>query len=282
MSFFVKLRKELKNQLKDHELVLLPRSYQVLGKILLVKLKPELRKYRKIIGQAILEMFPYIHTVCLIKGIKKKTRKPDIEIIAGCKQRNSTQTLHKEYGCQFLLDVSEIMWSKGNKEERVRLIKLAKPKEVVVDMFAGIGYFSIFLAKYSKSEKIYSIDINPKAIDYLRKNVWLNNVENKIEILEGDCMKFARLLEKTADRIIMGYLFDTEKFLPSALKIAKKRCLIHFHRLAKEGEIEKIKEKIVKIGKKQNCNIKISNVRKVKSYKPKVLHLVFDLKITKP
>lgn len=284
MSFYTNLRKKLKSRLNGNELELLPRSYQVLGKILLIKLKPELKRQKKMIGKAVLEMFPYIHTVCLIKGIKEITRKPDIEVIAGCKEKKpvpSTQTLHKEYGCQFLLDVSEIMWSKGNKEERMRMTNLAKPGEIVVDMFAGIGYFSIFLAKYSKPEKIYSIDINPKAIEYLRKNVWLNNVENKIEILEGDCRKYADLLENTADRIIMGYLFDTEKFLPSALKIAKKRCLIHFHRIAKNEETEKIKEKITKIGEKEGCKIKIFNVRKVKSYKPKIFHFVFDLKINK-
>ncbi|NIO44028.1 MAG: class I SAM-dependent methyltransferase family protein, partial [Candidatus Aenigmarchaeota archaeon] len=71
-------------------------------------------------------------------------RKPKVEVIAGCKK---TQTLHQEHKCKFLLDVSDIMWSQGNKNERIRLIKTVKSKETIVDMFAGIGYFSIFLAK---------------------------------------------------------------------------------------------------------------------------------------
>nr|NIO44248.1 methyltransferase domain-containing protein [Candidatus Aenigmarchaeota archaeon] len=150
-------------------------------------------------------------------------------------------------------------------------------KETIVDMFAGIGYFSIFLAKYCKPKKIYAIDVNPKAIDYLRKNVWLNKVENKIEILQGDCRKFAKLLEDTADRIIMGYLFKTEKFLPYALKIAKKTAIIHFHRTVKEEEIDKLKEKIMK-----KFNVKVLRTKKVKSYAPKIWHVVYDLKISKP
>jgi tRNA wybutosine-synthesizing protein 2 len=275
------LRERLEDKLAEKELELLPRGYQIVGKILLIKLRPELLKYKKIIGSSILDIFPYIHTVCLLKEIKKITRKPDVEIIAGCKMHRppSTQTLHKEHGCQFLLDVSEIMWSKGNKEERIRLTKLVKPKEVVVDMFSGIGYFVIFIAKYCNPKKIYAIDINPKAIEYLRKNVWLNNVEDKIEILQGDCRKFANLLENTADRIIMGYLFDTEKFLPYALKISKKNAVIHFHRIIKQEEIEKTKEKIVDIGNINKCKIKILRTIEVKSYAPKIWHIVFDLKV---
>jgi len=272
MTFYRNLRNKLIKKLSKKELEALPKGYQIIGKILLIKLKPELLKHRKIIGEKIIEIFPYIHTVCLLKGVREVTRKPSIEIIAGCK--DSTQTLHKEHGCQFLIDVSEIMWSQGNKQERIRLVKLAKPKEIIVDMFAGIGYFSIFLAKYSKPKKVYAIDINPKAIEFLRKNVWLNNVENKIEILEGDCRKFSKILENTADRIIMGYLFETEKFLPHALRIAKNNCIIHLHRTAKIDEIKKIKEKIFK-------DVKILRVKRVKSYAPKIYHCVFDLKVTK-
>ena len=137
-----------------------------------------------------------------------------------------------------------------------------------------IWSFSIFLAKYCKPKKIYTIDINPKAIEYLRKNIWLNKVENKIEILQGDCRKFAKILENTADRIVMGYLFKTERFLPYATKIAKNKAIIHFHRTVKEEEIEKIKEKLEK-------NVKVLKIKKVKSYAPKIWHAVYDLKVVK-
>jgi tRNA wybutosine-synthesizing protein 2 len=284
MSFYSKLRNELEGKLNEGFLKMLPRSYQLLGRVLIIKLRPELLRYRKLIGDAILHVLPYVHTVCLLKGIKKITRKPDIEIIAGCKEKKpapSTQTLHREHGCQFLLDVSEVMWSKGNKEERKRLVKLVRKGEVVVDMFAGIGYFSIFIAKYCSPKKIYAIEINPKAAEYLRKNIWLNNVENKIEILEGDCRKFSAVLRSTADRVIMGYLFRTENFLPFALDIAKKRAVIHFHRTARKEEIEELKERLVEIGRERKCRIKILKIKKVKSYAPKVWHLVFDLEVRK-
>lgn len=279
MGFYIKLKSKLEKRLVEKELNNLPRGYQIVGKILLIKLKPNLLKHKKIIGKTVLHLFPYIHTVCLVKDIGGIKRKPKIEIIAGCKR--STQTLHKEHGCQFLIDVSKVMWSQGNKEERMRLTKQVKPNEIIVDMFSGIGYFSIFIAKYCKPKEIYAIDINPEALEFLRKNIWLNNVESRIEILQGDCRKFASLLEGIADRIIMGYLFKTEKFLPYAFKIAKNNAFIHLHRTAKVEEIGKLKKKIIDIGKKNKVNVKILKVNEVKSYAPKIWHFVFDLRVIK-
>ncbi len=266
--FYQKLRDILDIPNKDD----LPRGYFLIGNILVLRLKPSLYKYRRKIGEACLKILPYVHTVILEKKIQGKVRKPKIEVIAGCK---NYQTILKEHGCQFLIDISKVMWSKGNKFERQRIVKLAKSNETVVDMFSGIGYFSIFLAE--KVKKVYSIDINPVAIDFLRKNAWLNNVENKIEILQGDCRKFSSLLENTADRVVMGYLHDTEKFFPHALRIAKSKAIIHFHRAMKIGEIEKIEKKLISMAKKEKVKIRFLKFVKVKSYAPKVWHMVFDI-----
>lgn len=276
MKFYQKLCKKLK-ELNKTELFLLPRSYQIIGKSLLIKLKPELLRHRALIGKAIMDILPYIHSVCLMKEISGKTRKPNIEVIAGCR---NTQTLHREHGCSFLLDIKDFMWSKGNKAEKQRLIKLVKSGETIVDMFAGIGYFSIPIAKFTKAKKIYAIDINPKAISYLQKNVWINDVV-KIEILKGDCRDFAPLLENISDRIIMGYLFDTEKFLPAALRIAKNNCIIHFHRIVKKEEIEQLKKRIKSLAEKNKCKIKFICVKKIKSYAPRIWHVVMDMRIIK-
>ncbi len=284
MKFYQKLREDLKGKLPEKELELLPRSYQIVGKDLLIKLKPKLLKRKRIIGSAIMDILPYLHNVCLIREISGIRRKPRIEVIAGCKE---TQVLHKEHGCSFLLDMKEFMWSKGNKAEKLRLIKLVKPKETIVDMFAGIGYWSIPIAKFTKAKKIYAIDINLKAAEYLQKNVWLNNTSDKIEVLNGDCRNFADILPK-ADRIIMGYLFRTENFLPAALAIAKNNCTIHFHRTLSFGKkafmernLNKLKKKLIIIAAKNNCRLKFMHIEKVKSYAPNIWHIVMDLKIRK-
>jgi tRNA wybutosine-synthesizing protein 2 len=277
MAFLERLQERLEGKLSDKELALLPKGYQIIGRILLIKLDKRLVRRRKLIGKAILEVLPYLHTVCLQKDISEDIRKPKVEVIAGCK---NTQTVNTEHFCKFMLDVSDIMWSQGNKEEKMRLVRLARPGETVVDMFSGIGYWSILLAKHCKA-KVYAIDVNPRAIEFLRKNAWLNHVENQVEILEGDCRKYAKALEGVADRVIMGYLFETEKFLPYAFRMIKDGAIIHFHRNVDEREVEKVKEMIAKTARKGKVKVKILSSRRIKSYAPKVWHMVFDLQVKK-
>ncbi len=268
----------MENKLTENELNLLPRSYQIVGKILLLKLKSELLKRKKLIGTAILELLPYLQAVCLQKQISDIERKPKIEAIAG---KKSFLALHKENGCLFEINVSKFMFSKGNKEEKMRIIEQVKPNETIIDMFAGIGYWSIPIAKLSKAKKIFAIDINHEAVKSLEKNIFLNNLSGKVEILKGDCRDFAVLLEDTANRIIMGYLFETEKFLPAALKMAKNNCIIHFHKNVDMEKIEGLKEKITRIAEKSGCEIEFIYIGKVKSYAPKIWHIVIDLKVKK-
>ncbi len=278
MSFYLKLREKMKGRLSESELELLPRSYQIVGRILLLKLKPELLERKNLVGSAIIEILPYVKTVCLQKQISHVERKPDIEVISG---GNSFKALHRENGCVFEIDVSKSMFSKGNKAEKMRLVKLVSPGETIVDMFAGIGYWTIPIAKLANSKKVFSIDINYEAADFLEKNIFLNGLQEKAEVLKGDCRNFASLLENAADRIIMGYLFDTEKFLPAALKMAKDGCMIHFHRNVEMEKIGEMKEKLAGTAAANGCEIEFVNTVKVKSYAPKVWHVVMDLKIKK-
>ncbi len=275
MSFYQKLCQKMKGKIPESKIKYLPRSYQIIGRILLLKLKPEICKYKKQIGSAIMEILPYLQSVCLLKQIDENIRKPKVEIIAG----SGTETIHKEHGCKFIIDVSKTMFSKGNKNEKAIVFEKVKDGETIIDMFAGIGYWSILLAK--KNVKIYAIDINPNAIKYLRKNIELNKVSDKIQVLKGNCVSFAGMLSGKADRIIMGYIFNTEYFLPAALKMAGKKCIIHFHRNIEIEKIDYLKNLILNIGKQNNVKIKILSIRKIKSYAPRIWHIAMDLEIKK-
>ena len=248
---------------------ILPASYQTLGSILLLKL-PHLQamKNKKKISSAILKLFPYIKTICLQKGVSGEFRQPAVEILAGSKD---TKTIHNELGCKFKLNVSKIMWSKGNHFERERLLKLVKPGEIVLDMFAGIGYWSIILAKHKKLKRIIAVEKNPESFDYLIENICLNKLYN-ITAVQNDCQNVKLPRKIKPDRIIMGYFPNTISFLPAALKLAKKGTTIHFHELT--SNLEKLKSDI-----KRFKNIKVGNIREVKEYSPSKKHYVFDLKV---
>lgn len=277
MSFYNLLKKELEKTLDEKLLEKLPRSYSMIGKVIIIKLKPEVEEYKKEIGEAILRILP-AKTVCLLKEIREETRKPEIEILAG----NGTETIHREHKCVYKLDVAKLMFSKGNKFEKMRIVKQVKAGEVVVDMFAGIGYFTIPIAKLTRAKKVYAVDINPEAIRYLGENAKLNKVEDKVEILQGDCREICISLAKQgikANRVLMGYIFNTHEFFPAALEIAGERAIIHYHFLARKEEIEKHRKILEKIAEEKNMKLRIKEIRKIKSYAPRVYHMVMDIEL---
>jgi tRNA wybutosine-synthesizing protein 2 len=252
---------------------LVPSGYQRIGDIALLKIDPKLKAFQKEIGAVTKEILN-VKSVFVIDGIGGAERKPKLRLIAG----RGSKTIHKEYGLRFALDVKKIMWAKGNHRERARLAGLVRQGEIVADMFAGIGYWSIFIAKAKPKCKIYAIDINPVAIRYLKYNIKLNCVKNIIPIL-GDCRKVE--IGQKVDRVILGWLFGTEQFLPKAITFLKPRGIVHYHFLTRdrsfENEIEKIKSIV------ENCGRKVRILYKgiVKSYGPKVWHGVMDLEISK-
>ena len=252
---------------------------QRIGDILLVKMPRCGEEEKREIGRALLELHPRIKTVCALYRIEGELRKPKIEVIAG----NGTVTIHREHGVLYKIDVSKVMFSKGNGYERKRLIELVKPGETIVDMFAGIGYFSLGLGKFSKCLQIISIEKNKDAYELLKENIALNRIE-KIEPVLGDCREIAKLKEfkGIADRVIMGYLHDTEKFFPSALSFLKRRGMVHYHHLYGKRELwEGVERDVSALSSEYRCAIEILNRRRVKSYAPNVYHVVLDLLVEK-
>lgn len=215
-----------------------------------------------------------IETVVKLGNIGGNKREPEVEILAGY----NTETIHRENGCLFKLDVARVMWSKGNTTERMRIAKLIREGERVLDMFAGIGYFTIPVALHSEAEIIHSIEINPVSHDYLKENIILNKVNNIVNPILGDSMAIAP--EFSVDRVLMGYIGNTQDYLKSAIDALDGSGIIHYH----ESVYEKIKftrpeERIKKAA--EGMDVKILNERVIKKYSPGVVHVVIDAEIRK-
>ncbi len=257
----------------------IPKSYQILGDIMLLKfLRPVTEKEKRKIGEAFMKLLPYVKSVWEIKGVKGEFREPIVKHIAGLRK---TVTVHTEYGIKYKINIRRVMFSKGNHYERLRVAKKIQPGEVVVDMFAGIGYFSLGIAKFSTVRVVYAIEKNPYAYKLLRENIKLNNVDNVKAIL-GDCRNVSRRkdMQSIADRVIMGYFPGTHRFLPAAIRFAKEGAIIHYHDTASEDElwngvIDRVKKRIKTLG----YSMKILEKRKVKSFAPRIYHVVIDFMI---
>ena len=215
-----------------------------------------------------------IKTVVKIGNISGKKREPEIEILAG----SETETIHKENGCKFKLDVAKVMWSKGNVNERLRIAKLIQDNERILDMFAGIGYFTIPAAVHAKPKCIHAIEINPVSFHYLKENMALNKVENIVKPVLGDSMQLAPNYQ--VDRVLMGYIGNTQDFIKPAIDALDNEGIIHYH----ESVPEKIKStrpinRIKEVAK--GMSVELLNEKVIKKYSPGVVHLVIDVKITK-
>ncbi|MFA4907861.1 MAG: hypothetical protein WC602_06325, partial [archaeon] len=172
---FPTFRGILREKLPQKEFGLLPSSFDVIGKIIVIEIPDKLMKRKREIGKALLEANKNAETVCIEKTARRgRFRLQGFEIIAG---RKSLETIHRESGCVFKLDIAKAFFSPRTATERMRIAEMVKPKEVVAVPFAGIGPYAIIIAKHAKPEFVYGIELNRNATRYFRENIILNKVQ---------------------------------------------------------------------------------------------------------
>lgn len=170
---------------------------------------------------------PRVLTVLLKTGpVSGDERVGRYEVVAGIP---STETIHRESGCVFKLDLSKVFFNPRLGSERLRIAKMTGPGETVVDMFAGVGPFSIVIAKINRSVKVYSVEKNPYAFRYLMENIRLNKVANRVTAVLGDSSRIFEGLEIRADRVIMNLPHHSLNYLPVAASIVKPGGVIHLY-----------------------------------------------------
>ena len=269
MGFKDKLKEKLKHELTEEELSLLPRGFQTLGKVIILKLNPKILEKRVLIGKICLELFPNIKSIYINKGkIRGTFREPDkIEFITGI---NNPVIEHKEHDVIYRFDITKIMFSKGNINERKYLATLVKEGEILVDMFAGIGYFSLPIAKHSKVGKTYSIELNPESYKFLVENIKINHLENKITPINGDCREEVIKLSNSgirADRIIMGVFPAPVSYINEALTLIKdKGSMFHYEGIVEKEKYLNLFDEFNEIADKNHLKCELKAYRFVKSY----------------
>ena len=199
-----------------------------------------------------------------------------------------TETLHKEYGCIFKVDLEKCYFSPRLSYERMRIARQVQPDEVILNMFAGVGCYSIIIAKHSKSGKIFSIDINPFAIQYMQENIKLNKVEEKVVPVQEDAKKvIEERLQNVADRVPMPLPEKAYEYLDYALLALKPTGgWIHYYDFehAKKGEnpIEKIESKVSEKLQRLGVNFEVMFGRIVRTTGPNWYQVVLDIEVKEP
>ena len=273
---FEQIKKMLNNSIPENLLEKLPNKWEKIGDVLTIVLPKELESCKKNVAEAYAKILGCKTVLNEIGGISGEYREPDVELLYGS---NDTETIHRENGICYNLDPRKIMFSSGNMDERIRMAHVSNPNEIVVDLFAGIGYFTLPMAVYSRPREIFACEKNPISFNYLCQNIILNNVSSIVEPIHGDNRMIAP--KNIADRVIMGYFGDTHQFLPIAFECLKNHCgIIHYHdKFADDVVPNRPLGFVVDVAGRYDRKISLLNFKCVKSYAPGISHYVFDVKV---
>ncbi|QSX00792.1 class I SAM-dependent methyltransferase [Haloterrigena alkaliphila] len=273
----------------EADLESVPGSWAVIGSVILVTV-PEGCPDERALGEALLERHGEADSVLADKGIANDGaagtyREPRTRLIAG---ERDTETIHTEHGTRYGLDPAKVMFSPGNQAERVRMGELTDADERVFDMFAGIGYFTLPMAR--SGARVTATELNPTAFRYLLENAVLNDVGDRVDAYMTDCRDLAGEID--ADRVVMGYYGsddgldedghgsrtdEAHEFLPAALEALVPGGVLHYHEATPEARLwERPLERLETASETAGRALEIVEKRRVKSHSAGVAHVVVD------
>ena len=277
----LKLIGVLEEKLSPHLLASLPHAVDFVGDIAIVEIPPELENYKRMVGEAMLSTHKRVSTVLAKSGaVGGIYRVRKFEVIAGA---DKTETVHKEHGCVFHVDLSKAYFSPRLSYEHSRIAAQVKQGETVIDMFAGVGPFSILIAKKCANVKIYAIDVNPDAVHYLKRNIKSNNVEAKVTSILGDARQIIKEeLKAAANRIIMNLPEKAIEYVDIACEaLQKEGGIIHYYEFTNApNPLEAAKNRFNEVMKQTSRSLeKILSARMVRATAPYTWQVVVDAEI---
>ena len=250
----------------------LPVSFDVIGDVAIVRIDDDLLPMASEIGTALMRTHPRLRTVALDRGVKGDLRVRDLEIIAG---EPRTETVHTEYGIRLKIDPAKVYFNPRLSNERRRIASLVREGEKVIDMFAGVGPFSIMIAKHARPEMVYAMDLNHDAVEYMKENIRMNKVSTVIPI-EGDSRQLVFEVP-CADRIIMNLPHSGREFFHDALTRLKLGGIIHFYTICEREDIDAVLQRLVVEAAGMGVLIAVLHQEELKTYSPSMSVFAADI-----
>jgi tRNA wybutosine-synthesizing protein 2 len=259
---------------------LLPRGYQRLGRVVLVRWPESLRPHYALLAEAFHRTLG-VRTVLRHTGpIDGELRTPQVEVL----WPGPTETEVVEHGIRWRFDAARIMFAAGNRTERVRAGRLVRPGETVVDLFAGIGYFTIPAARPGRAAHVIAVERNPVAVDFLRENLRINDVVERVDLRAGD-NRVVDLPRGRADRVFLGYLPSAVPWVGRAVPLLRPEGgWVHVHTVADADDALGAAEQAVTAAVVATGGTLTGapRAREVKAYGPGRTHVVVDAPVRPP
>lgn len=249
----------------------------VVGDIAIVRLGGFSQEEKKGVGLALLEALKNVKVVMDQEGgIEGEYRLRKLKHLAG---ERRTATVHRENGCSFRVDVAKCYFSPRLSTERLRVARLVSPKERVLNMFAGVGPYSIPIAKLAGA-RVTSCEANGLAARLHEENDRLNKVDGLVTVIQGDASDLPRATRARFDRVLMPHPSEADRFLPVALRMAKKGAVVHYYRHLlgeDEGEAaEALRDELSGLLPERTKY----GVRKVREVGPRWVEMAADIRVS--
>jgi tRNA (guanine37-N1)-methyltransferase len=275
------LQQALKDKLPPDLLATIPQAFDIIGDIVIIDIPPQLKPYQNQIGEAILQTHRNIRTVLAKAGdISGVYRIRDYTFIAG---EHKTSTIHREFGCSYQVDVAKAYFSPRLSHEHERVASQVQAGEVVVDLFAGVGPFSVLIGKRCPEAKVYAVDLNPDAVELLKVNVRVNRVDNRVFPVLADARKIAAgKLHGVADRVVMNLPETAIDYVDAACNAIKPAGgVVHFYGFVRQPDsVENLKQRFSEAAEKNGRKVDVFlYARAIRETAPFESQIVLDAKI---
>ncbi len=268
------LSSALKGLLTKEELGKISRSFDIIGSVAVLEIDELPEEKEKLVADTMLGVFPSVKTVCKKTGaIEDEYRVRPVKVLAG----NGTVTIYTEHGCRMRLDVGKVYFSPRLSTERLRVARQVAAGERVLVMFAGVGPYALLIAREQPGARVWAVEKNPPAVEYMKENIGLNKLEGRVEAFLGDVREVVPKLGMKFDRVVMPLPKDAGDFLDVAFAAMEKNGIVHFYGFGK-GE-EEAEKTIEEAAKRENVKLKILSCRKCGEIGPKTYRLVVDAQV---
>ena len=249
-------------------------SFDVIGDIAIIDADdPDAAR----IAKALMEYRKSINVVLgAVSPVEGEFRTRQWVVLAG---EHRTRTMHKEHGCRYNVDLAGAYFSARLGTERKRVADMVKPGQYVVDLFAGVGPFSILIGKSVPGASVVAVDKNPGAVKLLRENIRLNRLDN-VTAVEDDARHAAGNFKHSADHVIMNLPQSAREFLDCGILAAKSGGVVHFYDITHEDDLystswELIQGAAARVGRKVEC----AGKRIVRSYAPYQYNVCIEFRV---
>ena len=254
------LKKELKDVVPKDLMKYIPSSYDIIGNVIIINIHEKLKKYYDLIGSTLLKIHKNVKSVYRIKGRTCGIHRiRPLELIAGVELDH---TVHVEYGVKFHVDFKRVYINPSLGYEHHRISTLTRDGERVLDMFSGIGGFTLHIAS-KRVAHIVAVDINIHAIRSLVKSLELNRIKGYVDPIVSDSKHLCETLGYKFDRVIMNYPEGSHMFIKTLCSTLKSEGgYVHYYRFS-DLMHKPVFELILGVKTYGRRVVKIHNVRRV-------------------